>query len=94
MWKASPSDPEVDAEEWVIFLDRIQEHFRRHYENFPDEFYFWGDFSGDRTLDFKATLSTVLTRVCSQICRNIYTLVPVPRPHKLSLGSDILIPWN
>jgi hypothetical protein len=30
----------------------IQEHFRRTYENFPDEFYFWGDFSGDRTVGF------------------------------------------
>jgi hypothetical protein len=61
LWKASLSDPEVDAEEWVIFLDRIQEHFRRDYENFPDEFYFWGDFSGDRTLDFKAAQPAVLT---------------------------------
>lgn len=40
LWKACPSDPEVDGEEWVTFLDRIQEHFRSNYENFPDEFYF------------------------------------------------------
>ena len=61
LWKARPSDSEVDPEEWVIFLDRIQEHFRRNYENFPDEFYFWGDFSGDRTLDLKVAKPAVLT---------------------------------
>ena len=61
LWKACPGDPEVDGEEWVTFVDRIQEHFRSNYENFPDEFYFWGDFSGDRTLDLKITKPTVLT---------------------------------
>ena len=61
LWKACASDPELDGEEWVIFLQRIQEHFRRNYENFPDEFYFWGDFSGDRTLDLKIAKPTVLT---------------------------------
>jgi len=61
LWKACPSDPEVDAEEWVTFVARIQEQFRNHYENFPDEFYFWGDFSGDRTLDLKIAKPTVLT---------------------------------
>jgi len=60
-WKACPSDPELDAEEWVIFLARIQERFRNNYENFPDEFFFWGDFSGDRTLDMKIAKPTVLT---------------------------------
>jgi len=61
LWKACPSDPELDAEEWVIFLARIQERFRNNYENFPDEFFFWGDFSGDRTLDMKIAKPTVLT---------------------------------
>jgi hypothetical protein len=61
LWKACASDPELDGEEWVIFLERIQEHFRRNYENFPDEFYFWGDFSGDRTLDLKIAKLRVLT---------------------------------
>jgi hypothetical protein len=58
LWKASPSDPDVDSEEWVAFSECIHEYFRSRYENFPDEFYFWNDFSGDRTLDLKiATLS-------------------------------------
>jgi len=61
LWKARPSDPELDAEEWVIFLERIQERFRNNYENSPDEFFFWGDFSGDRTLDMKIAKPTVLT---------------------------------
>jgi hypothetical protein len=60
LWKARASDPEVDGEEWVTFLECIQEHFRTTYENFPDEFYFWGDFSGDRTLDLKIAKPTVL----------------------------------
>ena len=60
LWKACASDPEVEGEEWVAFLDRIEEHFRNSYENFPDEFYFWGDFSGDRTLDLKIAEPTVL----------------------------------
>jgi hypothetical protein len=46
-------DPDVDSEEWVTFVERIEEHFRSNYENFPDEFFFWRDFSGDRTLDMK-----------------------------------------
>src|SRR5215831_5642993 len=58
LWKACASDPELDGEEWVIFLEHIQDHFRRNYENFPDEFYFWGDFSGDRTLDLKIAKQT------------------------------------
>lgn len=61
LWKACPSDPEVDAEEWVTFVAGIQEQFRTHYENCPDEFYFWGDFSGDRTLDLKIAKVSVLT---------------------------------
>jgi len=61
LWKARASDPELDGEEWVIFLERIQEHFHSNYENFPDEFYFWGDFSGDRTLDLKIAKPRVLT---------------------------------
>ena len=61
LWKARPSDPDVDSEEWVTFVGQIQEHFHRTYENFPDEFYFWGDFSGDRTLDLKIVKPTVLT---------------------------------
>lgn len=61
LWKGSRSDPEVDGEEWVTFVARIQEHFRSNYENFPDEFYFWDDFSGDRTLDLKIAKPKVLT---------------------------------
>jgi hypothetical protein len=61
LWKARVSDPEVDGEEWVTFLEYIEEHFRTNYDNFPDEFYFWGDFSGDRTLDVKTVKPTVLT---------------------------------
>jgi hypothetical protein len=58
LWKAGPSDPEVDAKEWVTFVARIQEQFRTQYQNFPDDFYFWGDFSGDRTLDLKIAKPT------------------------------------
>jgi hypothetical protein len=61
LWKASPSDPEVDGEEWVTFSERIEEYFRSSYENFPDEFYFWNEFSGDRTLDLKIVKPSVLT---------------------------------
>ena len=61
LWKARPGDPVVDAEEWMTFLQHLEEHFRSNYENFPDEFYFWGDFSGDRTLDLKIAKPTVLT---------------------------------
>jgi hypothetical protein len=61
LWKASPSDPEIDGEEWVTFLGHVEEHFRINYENFPDKFYFWGDFSGDRTLDLEIVKPTVLT---------------------------------
>ena len=61
LWKASPSDPEVDGEEWVNFSERIHEYFRRGYENFPDAFYFWNEFSGDRTLDLKIAKPTVLS---------------------------------
>jgi hypothetical protein len=61
LWKAGASDPEVDGEEWVTFLERIEEHFRTNYENYPDDFFFWGDFSGDRTLDLKIAKPTILT---------------------------------
>jgi hypothetical protein len=61
LWKAYPGDPEVDGEEWLNFSERIQEYLRVGYENFPDEFYFWNDFSGDRTLDLKIAKPTVLT---------------------------------
>jgi len=61
LWKACPNDPEVDGEEWVAFVERIEEYFRSNYENSPDEFYFWGDFSGDRTLDMKIAKPAVLT---------------------------------
>ena len=61
LWKACASDPELDGEEWVIFLELFQEHLRNNYENFPDEFYFWGDFSGDRTLDLRIANPTVVT---------------------------------
>jgi hypothetical protein len=61
LWKASPGDPEVDSEEWLNFSERIQEYLRGGYENFPDEFYLWNDFSGDRTLDLKIANPTVLT---------------------------------
>ena len=60
LWKAHSGDPEVDGEEWVTFVECIQDHFRKNYENFPDEFYFWADFSGDRTLDMKIAKPTVL----------------------------------
>ena len=70
--KTSPSDPDVDAEEWVTFLERIEEHFRCYYESFPDEFYFWGDFSGDRTLDVKIAKRTILTaRLLSDLQKNL-----------------------
>jgi hypothetical protein len=62
LWKASASDPDVDPEEWVSFSECIQEHFRNKYEEFPDEFYFWNDFSGDRTLDMKIVRPLVLTK--------------------------------
>ena len=61
LWMARPGDPVVDAEEWVTFLQHLEEHFRSNYENFPDGFFFWGDFSGDRTLDMKIAKPTVLT---------------------------------
>jgi len=61
LWKARASDPEIDPEEWATFLEEIEEHFRTTYKNFPDEFYFWGDFSDDRTLDLKIAKPTVLT---------------------------------
>ena len=61
LWKAHASDPDVEGEEWVSYLAAIQEHFRNSYENFPDEFFFWGDFSGDRTLDLKIAKPAVLT---------------------------------
>jgi hypothetical protein len=61
LWKASPSDPEVEGEEWVTFSERIQEYFRGSYENFPDDFYFWNEFSSDRTLDLKIVKPSVLT---------------------------------
>ena len=59
--ESSPNDRDLDSEEWVTFVGHIQEHFRRTYENFPDEFYFLGDFSGDRTLDLKIVKPTILT---------------------------------
>jgi hypothetical protein len=40
LWNAKASDPEVDPEEWVTFLEQIEEHFRINYENFPDELYY------------------------------------------------------
>jgi hypothetical protein len=61
LWKANRGDPELDAEEWVRFLEGIDQHFRRQYENCPDEFFFWGDYSGDRTLDMKIADPTILT---------------------------------
>ncbi|HYY31824.1 MAG TPA: hypothetical protein VE860_28015 [Chthoniobacterales bacterium] len=61
LWKTSPGDIEVDGEEWANFLERIEEYFRRNYANFPDQFYFWGDFSGDRTLDMRIYNPAVLT---------------------------------
>jgi hypothetical protein len=61
LWKASPSDPDVDAEEWFTFSEGIEKHCRTNYKNFPDEFYFWDEFSGDRTLDLKIAKLSVLT---------------------------------
>lgn len=68
LWKASFSDPDVDAEEWLAFSEGMQKHFRDTYENFPDEFYFWDDFSGDRTLDVKiAKLSVITTQFLADL---------------------------
>jgi len=58
----------LDAEEWLIFSEGIQKHFRDNYENSPDEFYFWDEFSGDRTLDLKiAELSVLTTRLLADL---------------------------
>jgi hypothetical protein len=74
LWKASPSDPDVDSEEWVTFSERTQEYFGTSYENFPDEFYFWNDFSGDRTLDLKiVTLSALTARLLSDLQKYLQT---------------------
>ena len=35
LWKASPSDPDVDAEEWFTFSEGIEKHCRTNYKNFP-----------------------------------------------------------
>ena len=68
LWKASASDPDVDAEEWLTVSESIQQHFRDNYENFPNEFYFWDDFPGDRTLDLKiATLSVLTTQLLANL---------------------------
>src|SRR5215469_16391805 len=61
LWKASPSDPDVDGEEWLTFSEGIEKHCRTNYKNFPDEFYFWDEFSGDRRLDLKVAKLSVLT---------------------------------
>jgi hypothetical protein len=61
LWKARASDPEIDPEEWVTFLEQIEERFRTTYKNFPEEFFFWGDFSGDRTLDLRIAKPRALT---------------------------------
>jgi hypothetical protein len=63
LWKASPGDPDADAEEWLIFSAGIQKHFRTNHEYFPDEFYFWDEFSGDRTLDLKIAKLSILSAV-------------------------------
>jgi hypothetical protein len=74
LWKASPSDPDVDSEEWVAFSECIHEYFRSRYENFPDGFYFWNDFSGDRTLDLKiATLSALTARLLLDLQKYLQT---------------------
>jgi hypothetical protein len=61
LWKAAKSDPDPDPEEWATFLERIQEYFYSRYENYPDELYFWNDFSVDRTLDLKIVKPSALT---------------------------------
>ena len=74
LWKASPSDPDVDSEEWVTFSECTQEYFGSSYENFPDEFYFWNDFCGDRTLDLKIAKPSVLTaRLFSDLQKYLQT---------------------
>ena len=74
LWKASPSDPDVDSEEWVTFSECTQEYFGSTYENFPDEFYFWNDFSGDRTLDLKIVTRSALTaRLLSDLQKYLQT---------------------
>ena len=32
LWKAAQSDPDPDPEEWVTFMERIQEYFHSRYE--------------------------------------------------------------
>jgi hypothetical protein len=61
LWKASAGDPEVDYEEWKDFSDNIEENLRKSHEDFLDQFYFWNDFAGDRTLDLKIAGLSVLT---------------------------------
>ena len=74
LWKASPSDPDADSEEWVTFSECTQEYFGSTYENFPDEFYFWNDFSGDRTLDLKIVTRSALTaRLLSDLQKYLQT---------------------
>jgi hypothetical protein len=86
LWKARPSDPDVDSEEWVTFLGHIQEHFRRTYENYPDEFYFWGDFSGDRTLDLRIVKPEVLT---GQLLSDLQTYLHLEGQEMWRIGVHI-----
>lgn len=86
LWKARLSDPDVDSEEWVTFLGRIQEHFRTTYENYPDEFYFWGDFSGDRTLDLRIVKPEVLT---GQLLSDLQTYLHLEGQEMWRIGIHI-----
>ena len=38
LWKACASDPEVDGEEWVTFVKRIQEHLKLNLDRPSTEF--------------------------------------------------------
>ena len=71
---ASTSSREPDAEEWGIFSEQIQEYFRCRYENYPDDFYFWNNFRGDRTLDLKIVKPPALTaRLFSDLQKYLQT---------------------
>ena len=91
LWKASPSDPDVDAEEWLTFSESIQKHFRENYKNFSDEFYFWDDFSGDRTLDLKIAKLSVLT---TQLLADLQKYLQAPGNKMWRIRSPIYFQPN
>jgi len=51
LWKYSEDESDVDGNEYYNFCKDLDVWLRREFSSYPEEFYLWGDFYGDRSVD-------------------------------------------